>query len=518
MSEQGDTQEKLVSVNSGLVVNTRLLWSGISVTNKKLESNVKSLNETSKSLKDLTKILVAFSASIKSAITDSINKLAVTLAESTFHLDNQISKVVGAIVNLTDVFDSESALTGYDLFYKASKEERDTIYKMLKYTTGEEGKPGSIDWTKQIELFNGNITRVEQSSLVLADYLAQAFGGNTTEWLGWNEKLYELLKSKTGGVSGKEESKYEGKSSILKAYYENLPKAKEGLEKLGEAGKNFGKRQVIKGLQEAKSFVTGIIDLATSPVTEGIMKPLKALGTILNVILIPLKPFLFLLELIGKVLEAAFAPLQIYMWQELSSTFGDLVSMIPELQAQTVQWIEDNGGLKEIIDKIIGGVQGLINALINGDLMTRLLNLSMRILGFASSLATPGFLSNLITIGDLFLKLAQGPLTVLYTMLKWITDIPIGLLIAMGIGLASLVGLLTLGLPGLIAGALIGTSIFLPLAFMQQGGEVPYTGPIYAHKGETVHPAGKDDQIIDLLEQNVYLQRKMLRMQEEQYR
>jgi len=291
-------------------------------------------------------------------------------------------------------------------------------------------------------------------------------------------------------------------------------------EKATEFIKAFGKRQLIKALQFGIGFLKQIVKLGTSPVMEGILEPLKALGTVLKIILIPLKPFLFILELIGKVLEAVMAPIQAALFEELQGSFEELIGVIPYLVEQVNTWIE-GGGLTEVVNLIRKGISALVTALKNG-LMMELIKLSMGILRLAVKIASPENLSMLVKIGKLFLTLAEALGEVLYPILNWLSNLSWGelkgILYGFGVFMATMVGLFTGGLVGMAVGAVVGAVALAPILFMQEGGEVPSTGPIFAHKGETVHKKGMDDEMLNALEEMIYLQKRILQMKEEKYR
>ena len=497
-----------------LVVINRVLWTGISTTNKKLEENTKNIKDNTKrlvflneSIKNLSKVQVAFSSAIRTSIESTMNKVAVTIAESMFQLDNAIKRVVGSIVYLTSTFDEEMGKISAQLFYSVPDTHPQLIWDMLKYTPGGAGEPGTIDWSKELELASGNIAKLSDSALNLAFTLSEAFGGNLEEWIGYSSKLFDIIKNKSEEGEGEKEKATE--------------KGKEGLKQLVKVGAEFGKRQVIKAFQTAISYIKEFVSMGTGPVIEGILEPLRALGTILKIILLPLKPVLFGLELLGRILEAAYAPVITEMFQGLTETFDIMVGSIPELTEQIWEFIDSQGGIGEIIDKISSAFLGLINALVEGNLFDRLIKLSFAILDIALSFIKPKTLNLLISFGELIVHVAR----VLMPIIDFLTGVNFRDLVHgiyfFGLALAFMMGLSTGGIAGIILGGIyagLWAAIASPLLSFQKGGTVPETGLIYAHEGETVHPVGKDDMIIELLQENVYLQKRILLMKEEKYR
>ena len=300
---------------------------------------------------------------------------------------------------------------------------------------------------------------------------------------------------------------------------------KEGLKGAGKFAKEFGKRKFIQAVQSLTGLAKQFIDMGTAPVMEGIMAPLKALGTILNIILIPLKPFLFGIELIGKILEAAMAPIQVEIWEGLSETFEDMVDMIPDITEKMWEWIESQGGLGPFIDRIAGALMSLMTSLTKGDLINKLMNLSMGIMDLALKLVQPKTLESLLVIATTIMTVADIIIDVFGPILNWLGSLdPLGMmtvLYGMGLFIAMMYGMATsMGPWGALIGATLWTAAWIAgvaISSFQEGGEVPYTGLIYAHQGETVHKEGIDDDILETMEEMVSYQKQILKMKEEKY-
>jgi len=96
MSEQyQDSQENLISETRSLGTNTRLLWSGISTTNKKLEANVKALVE-----------LTAMTNKLIWVLKVSIQRLTITLSSGIRALIKAMSYAGGgADAQFKNIFD-----------------------------------------------------------------------------------------------------------------------------------------------------------------------------------------------------------------------------------------------------------------------------------------------------------------------------------------------------------------------------------------------------------------------------
>ena len=278
-------------------------------------------------------------------------------------------------------------------------------------------------------------------------------------------------------------------------------KIKGGIRSVYKSAQNmakaWSKQLFLKAIKQFTGMAKQFIQLAKSPIDSAIMQVLGALGSILNVILVPLKPFLFFLELLASVLEAALAPLTEAIWEELTVVFEELVSSIPILQQQVLDWIEANGGMEVMMSGIIASFRLLIQTLTQGDLMTKILNISWSLVQLVMSIIQPGTINMLFELTEMFLKLGEVVLPVVFNILKIITDIPGWALYTMGFALAGLIGMMTMGLPGLVAGPLLWGATMWPLLSMAEGGEVV---PIIAHAGETIHSKGADADMLDRLD------------------
>lgn len=547
MSEQGEkTQRDLTKATKTSTINTRLLWTGIRTTNKKLEAHTKEIVKNTKELKIFSNVQTSLNMKMLVAInTISVGfELFITqLKNSLYHIAKIMAESFFGLVNSMQILD------------RTLKDNADMILRAL----GSEEHWATKEEILTAELIDSlNAFKVDTDAWV--DFLADPKWGKDfwevvqedaqdifDQMRNWATKsIGDTFEKQIGFIADK--SQEFGKLKIeffedlldvgelMKFAYkfmgENLIKetneiiqhlgakegeddgigaeAQKGMATATKMAKSFGLRMVLKGFEALKALIKQIIDVAKSPFTEMFGDTLGGLIKILNTVLKPLKPFFFLLELITTVISAALTPLTVHLWEELSVVFDDLVGMIPELMEDVIDWIEEDDNLAETIQNIINGVMGLVNAFVSGDLFKKFYDLSVGLLTLAGSLVVTG--DDGVTLIERFIELALAitnlaiSLIPLLNVIEWI------------VGATAEVVKWASGIAGWWHD--IWSGVGPPHAFQAfgEGGEVSYTGPIFAHAGETVHKKGSDDEMIRLLEEMIYLQNRILKMKEEKYR
>lgn len=135
------------------------------------------------------------------------------------------------------------------------------------------------------------------------------------------------------------------------------------------------------GLQKLIDFVNGIKDLILNPAFQILSDILSGLGGIINTILIPLKPFFKMLEVIGKLLEAAMAPLIVEIWDDLAPMFEDM--------------FDNLGDLEGLFDDLLPSIRAAM--LVLPDVLTRvipqIINQLPTILGYLSTFISESFVT-----------------------------------------------------------------------------------------------------------------------------
>ena len=608
MSEQGI--DPLEQVNKKLVINTSLLWTGIITTNKKLTDQVKALVENTIRIKELSSIqkslLIANTANIEtlrigfSSFTtqfkDSLHHLAKIMAESTFANINSMQNLDRTLKDNANMFlramgSVEHWESMEEITERIYQEFRDSIANLTTINDGFQVDAAEDAWKAIQEqaqesfdaIYNWGTQHVgktfEQQIGFIAD-MSQEFGKLKIEFFEGLLDIEVGMDSIFDGIldgivktvnkvldSGKEGDgkkpkfkKYEGANEFLLNIQKFVDKiAKVGpvvIKKATEFMGKFAKRQVLKAFQQGIGFLKQVINIGTSPAMETLTKTLGSIAKIINVILIPLKPFIFVLEIFGKVLEAALSPMQETLYEALIPFMQDLVESLPELMDMVQSWI-DEGLLDEVILGMINAFTGLLDSLIEGNLMKQIFDLSVNILQLATTMISSQLIVSLFKLTGVIIDLAftlvkPGPggrtlieqiieLTVvlggfalsIFTAFRPLLDYIIGMDIAalgrviygMGLAFAFMAGVgQGGGFPwGLVLGgiyAAIWAGVASPLLSLQEGGTVPGAGPmpIMAHGGEQVWSEAKQDDMIELLQEQIYLQKRILKTKEEKYR
>ena len=636
MSEEGI--DPVYETTKNLVTTNRLLWTGISVTNKKLALQVATLNKNTEEIKKLASVSEVLEVSMFTSTTtlmlgfgkftnqfkDIMYHLAKIMTESFFGIVNSLQQLDRTLKDNTnmilralgseehwksaeeyrteELIGSLNAFKGHtdlwvdfladpawgEKFWKAVQEDAtdafDKIYNWAHVMIGQV-------FEKQI----GYIADKSQDFGKLKIELFENLENIPKEMRESSNRIFEKIsKSLIGVLEGKKKEKYEINPfvkgitnfihklrgaillsqklpSILKkgllrvtakaiGLIQILDKFKlpnilqKGLDKANEFMKKFAKRQLIKAFQFGIGFLKQVINLGTAPGMATFTKMISSLAKIINVILIPLRPFLFMLELISDVLEAALSPMQAVLYEALQPLMQDLVQSLPDLMDMVNEWMEEEAFQNLVMD-IISAFTGLITAITSGGLMRTIFDLTMKMLKLATTIISANLIVSLFSLTGVIAELAfelvkPGPggktliewivelsatlggfairiFKAFGPLLRMITDMDIRtfgrVLYGIGLGFAIIQGMSHGGIFGLaLAGVYAGVWAVAAsgLLSLQEGGIVPGQGPvpIMAHGGEQVLSVDMQEEMIELLQENNNLQIEILKMKQEKYR
>ena len=469
MSERIEDVEEFADVQERLANSTMVLTFSM---NQQLDQQQRAFQQQTQSNKAITESLRGFKA----------------LAEGIMGMGRGLEAVVHTIQSVT---------FGIDALNRLMRTMAESLLGPLI-----EGEERTTQYLRSLDEVTASYIRGTNAQQQLNDFMA-----NT-------EKLTNELSVSFNQLNGPTQDLQQTLASMIepgktKKFIDNLNKV-FGVEdkqnkSVKEAGKmmaSMGKDKVLKTIKSMTGMLKQMVKAqvqaaAMEPfmnMLSGILKPLKALTSILNVVLIPLQPFIMMLEIVGKVLEAAMAPMQEEIWEALIPVIDDLMEMLPELTAQVEKWIKD-GKLTQMINGMVAVFNSLTKALVSGDLFGLLFNLSVIIANLAVVIAQPQFLSGLTTMLTIITKVGGIILDLFMPVLGWLAGLDVGTIQNLFIAFAVMFTWLNVfsffaSIPG---GALIGAGIATVVAAgvgiglaslmnMADGGYV--TGPTPAMIGE----------------------------------
>ena len=557
--------DPLTEVNKKLVINTSLLWTGISVTNRRLTDTVLGLKKVAESSLKLSRIMESEFRLLIRTVATNTKIMAYTTAKQGEFLGKLID-------NFKETF-TETFTTGIQVLTIGIRgltlAIRDLGRGMGLITTVLDMRMELFRRTENVMFESMRKGEGTPSIEGISEEYISAMKSHANKFIAFQwalGKRLDLVRKSILGDEGEGKKKkpifkkYEGANEFLQniqKFVDKIAEVSPGVaKKATEFMGNFAKRQVVKAFQQGIGFLKQVINLGTSPAMESLTQTLGSIAKIINVILIPLKPFIFFLDIFAKVLEAALSPMQEALYEALIPIMEDLVEMLPELMDLVQDWIGE-GLLDEVILGMINAFTGLLDSLIKGNLMKQIFDLSVNILTLATTLISSNLILSLFRLTGVIIDLAftllkPGPdgktlieqiielavvlggfaLTI-FTAFRPLIDFIIGIDIAtlgrviygMGLVFAFMAGVgQGGGFPwGLILGGIyagIWAAVASPLLSLQEGGTVPGVGPvpIMAHGGEQVWSEAKQDDMIELLEEQIYLQKAILKIKEEKYR
>ena len=486
MSERIESIEEFADVQERLANSTMVLTFSM---NQQLDQQQRAFQQQSQANKALTATLKGFKALSHGmvGIMEGLKSLVHSINALTWNMDATRLATAGVVEGLGG---NVAASEDYIGALEAVRRE---------YTLGSDALVELYKW--------------EQNQYTLTEQLTQAFnllGGSTQKALTPTEELQNTLDSFIDPGKIKNFAKIINDLIVGK---DAVPV--EGFKEMSKTMALMGAKSVYKSIKGMTGMLKSMVKAqlqatAMEPfmnMLNGILKPLKALTSILNIVLIPLQPFIFMLEIIGTVLEAAMAPIQLEIWEALVPVIDTLIESIPELTEDVMEWINENGGLGVIMGKMIDVVNGLIDAIVNGDLLTLLLDLSLEIMNLATVLIQPKFLTGLISLVGLFVTLGTILAEIFMPILNWLAGFDAGAIAALFLVFAIMFtwlhtfAMLGGGPWGAIGATIAAAGVGIALGsmlFLEDGGYV--TGPTPAMIGE----AGNEHVIPDRKFENAF--------------